>query len=441
MGQHYGVAIVPARPGKPRDKAKVEGGVLIAQRWLLACLRNRRFFSLEELNAALWELQERLNHKPFQKLEGCRRSAFDSIERPAMKPLPATRYEIGQWKLGVGVNIDYHVEYDRRYYSVPSELIGEKVDLRVTEHVVEVWRGGVRVTSHERSDGPKGTAVTKPEHRPRSHREFGDWPPERLVAWAQKTGPSTASVVEAILSRGPHPESGRRSCLGLLRMGDRYGPERLEAACERALQIGNPARKSVDAILKSGLDKVPLPKEVEAPRIAHENIRGGEYFDCGETTASEDEIEARYLAEERLAITMDSVAPPVSGSSSGAPRETVSRVSALGLTMDRGREAKEDAITAIAIQTLPDVLNRLMTLWARPRTSNDAVPRTNRRRDESLEEPPRGPGCISSMDCIPFDNTPEHNGKGHDVEDERRDAEGNVMSCYGGGCRSTPRLS
>jgi transposase len=200
MGQHYGTAIVPARPGKPKDKAKVEGGVLIAQRWILACLRNRRFFSLEELNEAIRELLEKLNNKPFQKLEGCRRSVFESIDRPAMRALPPRRYELGRWKLNVAVNIDYHVEYDHRYYSAPCELAQDRVDVRATAQVVELWRGGLRITSHERSYGPKGTAVTKPEHRPRSHREFGDWPPERLVGWADKTGPRTADVVEAILS-------------------------------------------------------------------------------------------------------------------------------------------------------------------------------------------------------------------------------------------------
>jgi len=306
MAQHYGVAVVPARPGKPRDKAKVEACVQVAQRWIVACLRNRRFFSLEELNAAIGELLEVLNTRPFQKLEGCRRSAFESIDRPAMKPLPPQPYELGRWKQDVGVNIDYHVAYDDRYYSVPCELINEKVDLRVTERVVEVWRGGVRVTSHERSYGPKGTAVTKPEHRPRSHREFGEWPPERLVTWAQKTGPSTAEVTRAILSRGPHPESGRRACLALLRMADRFGGERLEAACTRAIQIKNPTRKSVEAILKSGLDKVAVPSEAEANPISHENIRGGDYFDRGETRApSENEIEDHYLTEERLAIKND----------------------------------------------------------------------------------------------------------------------------------------
>jgi transposase len=309
MGQHYGTAIVPARPGKPRDKAKVEVGVQVVQRWILACLRNRQFFSLEELNVAIGELLEKLNNKPFQKLEGCRRSVFESIERPAMRALPPRRYELGRWKLKVGVNIDYHVEYDHHYYSAPCELAQDKVDVRATAQVVELWRNGLRITSHVRSYGLKGTAVTKPEHRPRSHREFGDWPPERLVGWAGVTGPRTAEVVEAILSRGPHPESGRRACLALLRMADRYGSERLEAACARAIRIGNPTRKSVEAILKSGLDKFTPVSEVEAPVIAHENIRGGEYFDRPESLSSHDEeIEAGYLEEERSAIMNDSLA-------------------------------------------------------------------------------------------------------------------------------------
>jgi transposase len=308
MAQHYVTAVVPARPRKPRDKAKVEGCVLIAQRWILACLRNRRFFSLEELNAAIWELLEKLNTRPFQKLEGCRRSAFDRLDRPAMRPLPTRRYEMGAWKLGVGVNIDYHIEYDHRLYSVPCALIHGRVDVRATATVVEVWHGGERVTSHERSYGPKGTSVTKPEHRPRAHREWGDWPPERLVGWASRIGPKTAEVVGAIVGHRTHPETGRRACLGLIRMAERYGEGRLEAACGRAVAIGNPRYKSVAAILKSGLDRVALTEQVEAKPIVHDNIRGGAYFDRGEVESVdrdkevEDEIEARYLEEERFAI-------------------------------------------------------------------------------------------------------------------------------------------
>ena len=279
LGAHYGTAIVPARPRKPRDKAKVEGAVLIAQRWIVACLRNRRFFSLEELNAAIWELLERLNTRPFQKLEGCRRSAFEKLDRPAPRQLPSQRYAMGAWKLGVGVNLDYHFEYEHRHYSVPCELIGTKVDVRATANVIEVWRDNRRVTSHERSRGPQGTAVTKPEHRPRAHREWGEWPPERLVGWAQTKGPKTGEVAAAILARGPHPESGRRACLKLVRMGERHGEERLEAACGRALAIGNPTVRSVEAILKTGLEKVAIAEEVETKPVVHENIRLSCRFD------------------------------------------------------------------------------------------------------------------------------------------------------------------
>ncbi len=304
VGAHYGTAVVPARPRKPRDKAKVEAAVLLAQRWILACLRNFRFFGLEELNAAIWALLERLNTRPFQKLEGCRRSAFEALDRPSLRPLPAERYQMGAWKLGVGVNVDYHFTYDERLYSVPSALITSKVDVRATATVIEVWRDNRRVTSHERSYGPKGTAVTKPEHRPPSHRAWGDWPPERLIGWAQTKGAKTGAVAAAILGRGPHPESGRRACLKLIRLGERHGEERLSAACGRALSIGNPTVKTVEAILKNGLEKVALTEEVEPTPAVHENIRGGEYFDRGEWMSEEEgaEAEARYLEEERKAI-------------------------------------------------------------------------------------------------------------------------------------------
>jgi transposase len=365
MAQHYGMAIVPARPGKPRDKAKVEACVQVVQRWIVACLRTRTFFSLEELNAAIWELLEELNTKPFQKLEGCRRSAFESLDRPAMRPLPAQPYELGRWKQNVGVNIDYHVEYDHRYYSVPCELVNEKVDIRATERVVEVWRGGVRVTSHERSYGPKGTAVTKPEHRPRSHREFGEWPPERLVVWAQKTGPMTGEVAQAILSRGPHPESGRRACLALLRMADRYGGERLEGACARAIRIGNPTRKSVEAILKSGLDKVAVPSETEGSPITHENIRGGNYFDRGEASApSDDEIEADYLSEERAAIKMDALtdaeARATKREKSAHGAEVIAR------SVEAAPRSTDGPPTKSTGALLPAILARLKTAWEQP---------------------------------------------------------------------------
>jgi transposase len=307
MARHYATAVVPARPRKPKDKAKVEGGVLVAQRWILASLRNRRFFRLEELNAAIRELLEKLNTKPFQKLAGCRRSVFDTLDRPVMTALPARRYEIGAWKLGVGVNIDYHVAYDHRFYSVPCALMNSRVDVRATATVIEIWQSGVRVTSHERSHAPKGTAVTDPAHRPRAHREWGNWPPERLVGWAEAMGPKTAEVVAAILTRRTHPETGRRACLGLMRLAEKYSRERLESASARAVAIKSPTYKSVEAILKTGFDKLALNEEVEAKTVTHENIRGGTYFDRGEVESvkSGEEIEAKYLEEERLAIKDD----------------------------------------------------------------------------------------------------------------------------------------
>jgi transposase len=278
MAQHYGVAIIPARPKKPKDKAKVEVGVQVAQRWILACLRNRIFFGLAELNEAIAELLERLNTRPFQKLDGCRRSAFESVDRPAMKPLPRSRYELANWK-DAKVNIDYHVDYDGRLYSADHTLIGVEVEIRATSSTIEILLNNRHHVVHRRSYGPKGTAVTLEAHRPKSHRDYGAWPPSRMVSWAATIGPSTASVVERILADRPHPEQGYRSCMALIRTAKSYGHERTEAACNRALAIGAPTRKSVEAILKRGLDRIPLADEKTPNIVVHENIRGGDYFD------------------------------------------------------------------------------------------------------------------------------------------------------------------
>jgi transposase len=418
MAQNYDTAIVPARPRKPRDKAKVEVGVLIAQRWILACLRNRRFFSLEELNAAIRELLEKLNTRPFQKLEGCRRSAFEKLDRPAMRPLPTRRYEIGEWKLDVGVNIDHHVEFDYRYYSVPSELITAKVDVRATATIVEVWRDKKRIASHQRSYGPKGTAVTRPEHRPRAHREWGDWPPERLVGWAQTKGSKTAEVAAAILARGPHPESGRRACLGLMRLGERYGNERLDAACARALAIGSPTHRSVKAILKSGLEKVALAEEMETNTVVHENIRGGDYFarEEVEPTSECDEIEARYLEEERLSIIIESNTE----SSHGQPRG------------DRVVEERKEVPSEVMIgsarpspgaatkQALPALIGRLQALWTRAPARMRSGLGTNDERggDDSLPDERDSSSCTSQTACL---FTSKNEGEPHRIEEEESD--------------------
>lgn len=281
MAEHYEAAVVPARPRRPKDKAKAEAGVLLAQRWILACLRNQVFFCLDDLNEAVALLLERLNTRPFQKLEGCRRSAFEQLDRPAMQPLPARRYEIAEWKK-VKAGIDYHVQFDWRYYSVPCALQGAELEVRATSSTVEILHQGQRVASHRRSYGRKGTAVTCEEHRPKSHRDYGQWTPARMVQWAGKIGPSTAEVVERILDSHRHPEMGYRSCLGLIRQGKTVGQERLEAACKRAIEIDSPSRRSVEMILKKGLDKLPQDEEHSPPLPAHDNIRGPGYYETDE---------------------------------------------------------------------------------------------------------------------------------------------------------------
>jgi transposase len=281
LAQHYQLAVIPARPRKPRDKAKVETGVLVAQRWILAKLRNRKFFSLGELNEAIAELLEALNTRPFKKLEGCRRSAFESIDRPAMRALPLTRFQLRE-RRNARVNIDYHIDFDERHYSVPYTLVHEKVEIRATSSIVEIFHQGVRVASHPRSYGRRGVPVTNPEHRPTQHQQQ-QWPPERLVAWGAKFGTSVAIVIERTLAGYVHPEQGYRACLGILRLAEKYGAERVERACARALTVTAsraPHRKHIEAILKQGLDYDK--RDASATRttpLEHENVRGGAYYD------------------------------------------------------------------------------------------------------------------------------------------------------------------
>jgi transposase len=285
MAQHYGVAVMPARPRKPKDKAKVEGAVLIVQRWILARLRRRKFFALDELNQAIWELLDELNARPFQKLEGCRNSAFAELDRPALRALPPVRYEFAD-RREVGVNIDYHVDYEGRYYSVDHRRIHQRVEVRATAAIVEIFHNNERIASHRRSYGPRGTPVTDPAHRPENHRDQA-WPPERLVGWGAKFGPAVATVLEMTLARYVNPEQAYRACLGLLRTAERYGPGRMNAACERALSVGvpgGPRRKYIEAILKKGLDQ--QPRTAPASRgtaIEHENVRGADYYDRKDT--------------------------------------------------------------------------------------------------------------------------------------------------------------
>ena len=276
LAAHYGVAVVPARVGRPRDKAKVEVGVLIAYRWICAVLRNRTFFSLADLNAAIAEQLKRLNERPFKKLAGSRASVFATIEAPALRALPAEPYLYRRRKRA-RVHIDYHVELCGHYYSVPYHLAREEVELALyREHSRGLPRR--RARRRPRRSHLRGRASTDPAHMPAAHREVASWTPQRIEAWAAQTGPATAALCEAIMAARPHPELGFRSCLGILRLAGAYGPERLEAACGRALAYGARSYKSVKSMLDSGLDREPLAKRLAPPARSHENVRGAGYY-------------------------------------------------------------------------------------------------------------------------------------------------------------------
>ena len=278
LATHYGMAIVPARVRKPRDKAKAEVAVQVVERWILAALRHRVFFSLAELNAAISMLLEHLNARPFRKLPGSRRSAFEAFDRPALRPLPTQRYEFKQWKK-VRVDIDYHVELEHHYYSVPHALIGQELHLRVTAHTVECLHRGERVASHARSSLP-GRHSTLDEHMPERHRQLGQWSPARLQRWAAQSGPATAALIERVLAARRHPEQSYRTCLGILRLGKSYGDARLEAACRYALTLGSHSVRSLESILKHRLDEQPVTALQQALALPteHDNLRGAHYF-------------------------------------------------------------------------------------------------------------------------------------------------------------------
>lgn len=277
MAAHYGTVVIPARVKRPKDKAKVEAGVLLVERWILAALRNRTFTSLSELNDAIRGLLDRLNGRPFQKLPGSRRSMFESLDRPALRPLPATPYVYEEWSRA-RVGIDYHVDVDGHYYSVPSSLVKKQVDIRITAGTVEVLFKGNRVASHARSF-LKGKPTTLPEHMPSSHRRYAEWTPERIRNWAATVGPQTEAHVLAIMEHRTHPEQGFRAALGIMRLFKQYGTERLEAACRRASKYRLYSYKGVSNILKTGADRLDDRKSTPAnPPIVHDNIRGPEYY-------------------------------------------------------------------------------------------------------------------------------------------------------------------
>jgi transposase len=274
---HYGTAVIPARVRKPRDKAKVETGVQIVERWILASIRHRTFFSLAELNEAIRELLIQLNNRKFRKLDTTRAKLFETLEKPVLKPLPRDPFTFAAWKKA-RVNIDYHIEINRHYYSVPYQYVHETVEARISEKTVEIFLKGNRIATHTRND-TVGKPSTLPEHRPQKHQDL-EWTVARISAKGRAVGESTAAALQRIMKSRKHPELGYRACLGVLRLGDRYSNERLENACKRALLMNACSYRSIQSILKTGLDR----QKLDAPEIPaihkenHVNVRGASYY-------------------------------------------------------------------------------------------------------------------------------------------------------------------
>jgi transposase len=276
MAAHYDTAIVPARPRKPKDKAKVEGAVLLAERWILARLRNQRFFGLDEVNAAIRPLLDQLNDKSSRHLGASRRDLFDRLDRPALKPLPVTPYVYAEWKQ-CRAGLDYHVDIGRHYYSVPYQLLKKKLWARITTRTVEVYFNGQRVASHARTSGNRQHSTIR-DHMPAHHRFRIDWSPERIRRYAAKAGVNVEIFVDVIMRQRRHPEQGYRSCLGVIRLAKTFGHDRLDAACVRALELNAHSYTSLHSILKNGLDRKTRTSVTEEPAITHPNIRGADYF-------------------------------------------------------------------------------------------------------------------------------------------------------------------
>jgi transposase len=277
LAQHYGAVVIPTRVAHPKDKPQAEVSVQIAQRWILAALRHRTFFTLAEINAAIRDRLDAINGRPMKAVGVSRRVLFEALDRPALQPLPAQRYELAEWK-ACRVNIDYHVEVAHNFYSVPYQLVHVQVEARATAATVEVFLRGRRIASHARLAG-RGRFSTQVAHMPRAHRAHAEWTPSRLIGWAEQTGPATGRFVAGLLERRPHPEQGYRACLGLMRFGREYGADRLEAACLRAERLRSYRFRTVEHILKSQQDRLPLDAPPARPPLTHENVRGASYYE------------------------------------------------------------------------------------------------------------------------------------------------------------------
>jgi transposase len=276
MADHYDTAILPARPKKPKDKAVVEVAVQVATRWVIAKLRNRTFFTLAELNAAIGDCVEWINNRVTRHLGASRRALFEQVERAALKPLPATAYVFAYWKQ-CRAGIDYHVEIDKHYYSVPYTMMRQELWASYTASTVELFHRGKRVAAHRRGPPNRGH-TTLPEHMPSSHRRYADWTLERIKREAAEVGPNATALVDVILREKRHPEQGYRSCRGIVKLVERFPRERVEAACERALAIGTRSFSSVKSILDTKLDRKRPEKAADGPAIVHDNIRGPTFY-------------------------------------------------------------------------------------------------------------------------------------------------------------------
>lgn len=280
--EHYGTAIIPARVQKPKDKAVAENAVLQAQRWILAVLRHRTFYSLAEMNAAIDECLEKLNNKVMRGYGKSRRELFLSIDKPALKPLPAVSYEYAEWKK-VRLGLDYHIRYDDHFYSAPYQLYREELMCRSTIRTVEIFFKGKRVASHSRSGVRFGKTTVK-EHMPSHHRAYAEWTPERIINWASTIGPSVALVVDKMIAERSHPEQAYQAAVGIIRLSDTCGKERVEKAAMKSLSIGSPGYKTIATMLKNRMEEVdsPKPRETEPEKqlllLAEENVRGGSYY-------------------------------------------------------------------------------------------------------------------------------------------------------------------
>jgi transposase len=277
LAHHYGAVVIPTRVARPKDKPKAEVSVQIAQRWILAALRHQTFFVLADLNAAIRARVDAINDRPMKAVGVSRRVLFAQLDRPALRPLPTVRYELAEWK-PCRVNIDYHVEVAHNYYSVPYQLVHAQVDTRATASTVEVFAHGRRVASHQRLTG-RGRFSTQLAHMPHAHRAHAEWTPSRLIAWAEQSGPATGRFVAGLLERRPHPEQGYRACLGLMRLGRTHGADRLEAACRRAEQLQSYRYRTVEHMLTTQQDRLPLDESPARPPVDHDNLRGAAYYE------------------------------------------------------------------------------------------------------------------------------------------------------------------